>query len=167
MRFFSFKKNLILPKITGEIVNLSFLPHGEDCRTGKGIDFFSMAVPYYNSNDYKQAKEYLNKAMEEGLHPCLVSGAFCYLGIIEIKNENLQKAINLFIECLKCEKKPHDTTWQAASYLSIIYQAAHRFDEADALSEFAFYIKFNNKPKKLTSEIEMKIIEMVKNSTVA
>ena len=122
----SAKSNTIkpLPMITEMHLHRNYAYDVLNPIPGDGGKKYEESTPAWNNGDYKKAFNLISEAIELGLEDPDIAGAHFLLGLIYIKQCQLEEAIDEFLMCLKARLRLPDTTWETAMRLYYIYSEA-------------------------------------------
>ena len=129
-------QSLILPPITKEHLCKNF-SEGSLKPSGPGSSQILQAQIDWNKNNYDDASKAYLAAIQEGIQRDWLATAHNSLGQIEIERQDLDGAVNHFIECLAIPEHDPVDVWESAIRLYSIYDEAGRSQEANELKDLA------------------------------
>lgn len=128
---------LVLPVVNSCHLHRNFGVFTKGPIPGKGGKKFTEAISVLNNNDLDKGFKLLTEAIDTGLEGLYLSYAHSELGQIHIMRGKLGKAVDHFLECLSISDRDYGPTWQSATRLFYIYNAAGRTAEGSELFSLA------------------------------
>lgn len=148
---------LDLPAIGEALLHSDHGPCGS--RMGGGGKYFEDARSAWNREDHALACGLLEHALKAELTMPYESCARSILGQIWLKKGDLARAVQEFLKCLELPVRDSDALWMSAVRLGMIYDAAGRSEDAEALAALA--AAANRRNLALGQDVEHRIRELV------
>lgn len=165
-----------VPKITQDCLAISLVDSSKLGDAGPGGSSFEKAIQHMNRKNDDEAKHFFGEALRQGLDPLRQGYVHTNLGEINLRANDIDKALYEFIKVLNFKEALYESVHNTVQYLGIIYGELGKLEAVGVLEQLRFKTssKINyslsstavDKVRQLTIENKPRFLELEANASV-